>query len=184
MHVHNACITYSAKSWSVASNCKFAASILHLWLFRPIGAHQCSALTNHSILQCHVSSFMGWVIYLCLTKPMTGKTLHWTTKWLLACWINQRRICTIPNARPVDCRSVTLLAYSFSFSSHWETHTHTGTRTHARRKHQQLHTVHWHRHRDGLHIGKSRFAVKHHSRNFKGGLDTISFSLLHTVGKR
>ena len=57
--VPNACITYSAKSWSVASNCKLAASCLHVWLFRPIGAHQCSAPTNHSILQCHVPSWMG-----------------------------------------------------------------------------------------------------------------------------
>ena len=55
----------------------------------------------------------------------------------------QRRICAISNARPVGCRSVTLLDYSFSFSSHWETqHTHTCTHAHA---HTHTHT-HTHAH--------------------------------------
>ena len=111
---------------------RLAACCFHIWLFRPIGAHQCSVLTNHSILQCHVSFVMGSALYLCLTKPMTGEALYWATECLLACWIIQRIICTILNAIPVGCRSVTLLAYSFSFSSHWETqHTHTNTHTHT-----------------------------------------------------
>ena len=41
---------------------RLAASCLHIWLFRPIGAHQCSVLTNHSILHCHVSSLTGSVL--------------------------------------------------------------------------------------------------------------------------
>ena len=114
---------------------RLAAYCLHIWLFRPIGAHQCSVLTNHSILQCYVSFVMGSVpLYLCLTKPMTGETLYWATECLLACWIIQRIICTILNAIPVDCRSVILLAYSISFSAHTakhNTHKHTHTHTHT-----------------------------------------------------
>ena len=115
---------------------RLAAYCLHIWLFRPIGAHQCSVLTNHSILQCYVSFVMGSVpLYLCLTKPMTGETLYWATECLLACWIIQRIICTILNAIPVDCRSVILLAYSISFSAHTGKHnTHTHTHTHLQRR--------------------------------------------------
>ena len=61
---------------------RLTATSLHIWLFHPIGAHQCSAPMNPSILQCHVSSVTGSVLYLCLTKPMTGETLHW--KWSTA----------------------------------------------------------------------------------------------------
>ena len=34
-------------------------------------------------------------------------------------------IFNLPNARPVGCRSVTLLAYSLSFCTDWDKHTHT-----------------------------------------------------------
>ena len=41
-------------------------------------------------------------------------------------------IFNLPNARPVDCRSVTLLAHSLSFCSYWDTHTqHTHAHTDA-----------------------------------------------------
>ena len=46
-------------------------------------------------------------------------------------------IFTLPNARPIGCRPVTLLAYSLSFCTNWDTHvrahthTHTHTRTHT-----------------------------------------------------
>ncbi len=51
------------------------------------------------------------------------------------CWHDgsSKEICTIPNARTVGCRSVTLLAYILIQLQHWKTthtHTHTHTQTH------------------------------------------------------
>ena len=40
------CIMCKAKSCRVAGNCKSTVSPFHVRLFHPIGAHQCSALTN------------------------------------------------------------------------------------------------------------------------------------------
>ena len=46
----------------------------------------------------------------------------------------------LPNARPVECRSVTLLAHSLSFCSYWGTHTHTHTHTQTHTHNTHMHT--------------------------------------------
>ena len=58
-------------------------------------------------------------------------------------------IFIFPNARPVGCRSVTLLAYSLSFCTNWQhthihIHTHTHTNTHTQTDRQTTHTAHTH----------------------------------------
>ena len=46
---------------------------------------------------------------------------------------SKSQIFNLPNARPVGCRSVTLLVYSFSFAALQHTHALTHAHTHTKR---------------------------------------------------
>ena len=82
---------------------RLTASCLHIWLFRPIGAHQCSVLTNHSILQCFLCHGLCivpmpdeahdrrnialdyWVIVGMLDHPKNLYNSKCQTCWLQSC---------------------------------------------------------------------------------------------------